>query len=125
MVNGQALDEGRLCGRDPPWLFPSIPFRVAATNDAEWMLHIATGMEATRYGGMSNLNAKSIRERHSAIVIIASRLIPMSEILLVIAPIPRRKPSNFSTPRRSFLDRPRHAHSPPPAAVDAWRGRQV
>jgi hypothetical protein len=34
-------------------------------------------------------------------------LISMSEIMLAIVPIPRRKPGNFSTPMRNFLDRPR------------------
>jgi hypothetical protein len=29
----------------------------------------------------------------------------MSEILLAIAPIPRREQGNFSTPTRNFLDR--------------------
>src|SRR6516164_4656590 len=43
------------------------------------MLHIATGMEATRYGGMPNLNAKSISgasfgNRHNCLP-----LIPMSD----------------------------------------------
>jgi hypothetical protein len=31
----------------------------------------------------------------------------MSEILLAIAPIPRREPGNFSTPTRNFLNKPR------------------
>jgi len=37
---------------------------------------------------------------------IAPGLIPMSEILPSIAPIPRREQGNFSTLMRNFLDRP-------------------
>src|SRR5262249_539070 len=48
-----------------------------------------------------------VAARYSAIVMIAPGLIPMSEILLAIAPIPRREPGNFSTLTRNFLDRPR------------------
>ena len=117
MVNGQALDEGRLCGRDPPWLRRHERRRVDVAycyRDGGYAIRRNVKLKCQVYPGASFGN------RHNA-----SRLIPMSEILLVIAPIPRRKPSNFSTPRRSFLDRPRHAHSPPPAAVDAWRGHQV
>jgi len=50
---------------------------------------------------------RTVAARYSVIVMIAPGLIPMSEILLAIAPIPRREPGNFSTLTRNFLDRPR------------------
>jgi hypothetical protein len=49
-----------------------------------------------------------VAARYSVIVMIAARLIPPSEILLAIAPFPRREQGNFTTPTGNFFGQASH-----------------